>query len=215
VNLGIGCHVFSLEDTRAAYCDRVLSGESRVPAERIRSVDLHAGDLPKLAAGMERAGSAKGWLVDDRSGITASEIIRSVRRHIGENKTRLVMVDYIQLVRGERGQDPLERIGAAMDELANAAKQDGICYLVLAQLNRECEKREQKRPILSDLKSSGSLEERAKCVLLLYRPSVYAEKQKDGVPFSETYAEIIVGKNNQGRTGVAKASFDGETIRIY
>ena len=210
---GIGVHVFSLEDTRSAYCDRVLSGESRVPAERIRSVDFRKGDLAALGAAMNRP-APKQWLVDDRSGISAGEVVRSVRRHLGANQTKLVLVDYVQLLRGEKKQDAFERISEAMNELADAAKRDNMVYLVLAQLNRECEKRDNKRPQLSDLKSSGAIEERAKCVLFLYRPAVYREKQ-NGVDIPESVVEILVHKNNQGRTGISRASWDGETIRMY
>ncbi len=93
--------------------------------------------------------------------------------------------------------------------LANAAKQDRIAYLVLAQLNRDCEKRDDKRPILPDLKAAGGIEEKAKCVVMLYRPHVYDESAPADL------VELIVRKNNQGQTGTATALWDGPTIRMH
>ena len=101
-----------------------------------------------------------------------------------------------------------------MHVLADAALQDRIAYLVLAQLNRDCEKRDNKRPILSDLKQSGAIEERSKCVLMLYRPAVYREVDKAKQPYPESRLEIIVRKNNQGQTGRAIAEWHGPTTRV-
>jgi replicative DNA helicase len=79
----------------------------------------------------------------------------------------------------------------------------------MAQLNRECEKRDDKRPLLSDLKASGAIEERAKCVVMLYRPAVYDEAAPRDV------VELLIRKNNQGQTGIAFARWAGETIRMH
>lgn len=206
---GIGAHVFSLEDTRDAYCDRVLSSESLVPAERLRQVSLTVGDLGQLRWSLENFPHERPWIVDDRSGISAEEIVRSVRRSLGKNRTQLVVVDYIQLLRGQPRATREEVISHAMHVLADAAKQDRIAYLVLAQLNRECERRDDKRPLLSDLKQAGTIEERAKCVIALYRPCVYDESEPADL------VELLIRKNNQGRTGTATARWDGETIRMY
>lgn len=205
---GIGCHVFSLEDTREAYTDRILSGESGVPVENMRQVQFANGDLARIRDAANTLGSGRPWLVDDRSGVTADEIVRSVRRNLSRNKTQLVVVDYIQLLGGPRGLKFDETITHNMQVLADAAKQDRISYLVLSQLNRECEKRDNKRPMLSDLKQSGSIEERAKCVLFLFREHVYDANK------SAKEIEIIVAKNNQGQTGFCKANWDGPTVRV-
>ncbi len=212
---GVGCHVFSLEDTRSAYCDRVIAGEAGVSAEAIRAIDLSADDRGRVSWAMGNFRKDTPWLVEDRSGISADEIVRTVRRKLRENQTRLVVVDYVQLLRAprdvKRGE---EAITYAMNVLADAAKQDGIAYLVLAQLNRECEKRDNKRPQLQDLRGAGAIEERAKAVFFLYRPSVYGERGDNGEPIPEDVMEILVAKNNQGRTGKAMASWDGRTMRI-
>lgn len=216
-NAGVGVHVFSLEDTRDAYLDRVISGASGVAATDIRTLDLDAARLGRmnwaLAGAFERE---LPWLVEDRTGITADEVVRSVRRRLRDNGTQLVVVDYVQLLKPPRGtRAGEEAVTHSMNVLADAAKQDGICYLVLAQLNRDCEKRDNKRPQLSDLKQAGTIEERAKCVAFLYRPAMYSERDERGEAIGEDVIEVIVAKNNQGRTGTAFAQWDGATARVF
>jgi replicative DNA helicase len=212
----VGCHIFSLEDTRAAYCDRVIAGESNVAAESLRTLELSAEQRGRVGHALGSFRKDTPWLVEDRSGISADEIVRSVRRKSRENKTQLVVVDYIQLLRPPRDvRRGEEAITHAMNVLADAAKQDGIAYLVLAQLNRECEKRDNKRPQLSDLRGAGAIEERAKAVFFLYRPAVYGElDRRCNQPIGDDVMEILIAKNNQGRTGKALATWDGRTMRI-
>lgn len=227
---GFGVHLFSLEDTEEAYADRTLSRASSVAAETMRNADLTGKQCGDLALAI---GKLKGrrWLVDSRSGITADEIVRSVRRHRRANGTNVVIVDYVQLVKPsqrERGQSTHESLTAIVTEFANAAKLDRMAYVVMSQLNREIEKRADKRPQLSDLRESGSLEERAKCVIGIYRGSVYGKPVK-GVDWSpeweghshspsesefERQVQLCVLKNSNGRTGQVWAAWNGPTTRI-
>lgn len=219
--LGCGTHVFSMEDTRAAYTDRAMSRKSGVSAERIRSMSLNRGELDSIDRMSRELRKRGGWLVDDRSGLTAEEVVRSVRRNRKRNQTQLVVVDYLQLLRMPPFAKRHEALTDAMQTFANAAKQDRIAYVILSQLNRQCESRDDKRPLLSDLKDSGGIEERSKCILFVYRPSVYRERypkkewEKEGELIPESVMEIIIRKNNQGATGKVVVSFDPETIRIY
>lgn len=217
--LGLGVHVFSLEDTRTAYTDRAVSRESGVPAESIRTCGLGRGDLGAIEKASQSLLERSGWLVDDRSGISAEELVRSVRRELRRNATQVVVVDYVQLIVAppgfDRPGDKTRVVNHAMDVLADAAKQDNLAYLALAQLNRDCEKRDNKRPILADLKQSGTIEERSKAVLMLYRPFMYREKDPEtGCPFPEDHLEILIRKNNHGRMGKAIATWHGPTTRI-
>lgn len=227
---GFGVHLFSLEDTEEAYADRTIARTSQVPAENLRNASITRGDAPRIA---EAVGKLKGrrWLVDGRSGVSATEIVRSVRRHARSNATNVVIVDYVQLVspdQAHRRASTHEAITATVTELANAAKHDRMAYVVMSQLNREIEKRQDKRPQLSDLRESGSLEERAKCVIGLYRGAYYGKAVKgvdwdagwqghDYQPSSDEHARQIqlhVLKNSNGRTGVAWGHWDGPTTRI-
>jgi len=224
---GFGVHVFSLEDTEESYADRVLSRTSKVPAELLRNSLL---DKHQCAAMSGAISGIRGrrWLVDGRSGITADEIVRSVRRHRRANATNVVIVDYVQLVKGAPRVQRHEQLTEIVTTLADAAKQDRLAYVVMSQLNRGLEQRQDKRPQLSDLRESGSLEERAKCVLGLYRGSYYGEPTKgvdyhpdwlehDSPPRPDRWAaeaQICVLKNSNGRTGTVWARWDGATTRI-
>lgn len=204
---GAGVHIFSLEDPREKYADRVLSLSSRVSTSKIGACDLTVGDLGQLRNGAEKACARRGWLVDDRSGISAQEIVRSVRRNLGRNQTQLVVVDYINLIKREVGQSKREAIDDAVNVFGDAAKQDRIAYLVLAQLNRGVEQREGGgRPKMSDLKECGTLEERAKAILMLHNP--------DGSTGGSRQIEIIVRKNSNGETGIVKAWMEAAQMQI-
>jgi replicative DNA helicase len=191
----------------------------------MRNADLNRGDVESLSKTLRDLGRRKGWLLDSRSGISADEIIRSVRRRKRENGTKIVIVDYVQLVKKPKGAGPHEALTEIVTAFSDAAKQDGLAYVVMSQLNRELEKRTDKRPQLSDLRESGSLEERAKCVVGVYRGSVYGKPQKnvDWDPSKEreptdeefkTTAQLIVLKNSNGRTGLVKAHWHGPTTRM-
>jgi replicative DNA helicase len=183
---------------------------------------------------MRKLGQRNSWLFDDRSGITADEIVRSVRRRKKDNRTKVVIVDYIQLVRKPHPRmSSHEALGETITTLADAAKQDGIAYVVMSQLNRELEKRDDKRPLLADLRESGSLEERSKCVVALYRGCVYGEPKRD-IDFDcecpqntkshyckppsesefESRVELHILKNSNGRTGKVTAHWHGPTTRM-
>lgn len=221
---GVGCHVFSLEDTESAYADRAMARTCGVSAESIRNCDLNAGDVANMKARMPSIAKRKHWLLDDRSGVSAAEIVRSVRRHKKPNGTRVAIVDYVQLVaKPDRRMNAHEAISENVSTFADAAKQDGIAYVVMSQLNREIEKREDKRPQLSDLRESGSLEERAKCVVGVYRGAVYGHSPKKGIDFQvappssddfERQVQLLVLKNSNGRTGRVFATWHGATMRI-
>lgn len=226
---GFGVHLFSLEDTEEAYADRTISRTSGVPAEDMRNAKLTRGQCSEIAAAMYKL-RGRRWLIDGRSGITADEVVRSVRRHRKANDTRVVLVDYIQLVKRPQRMSPHEALGEIMTTLADAAKQDRLAYVVMSQLNRSLESRPDKRPQLSDLRESGSLEERAKCVIGLYRGSVYGDPvegidwdpkssrlERRYKPTPEQHAaqvQLNVLKNSNGRTGHVWATWNGQTTRI-
>lgn len=222
---GFGIHLFSLEDTEQAYADRAMSRTSQVPAENLRNAALSTMQMHDVGNAMRALRQRKGWLVDSRSGITADEIVRSVRRHARDNGTRVVIVDYVQLVKRAKGASAHEALSDIVTTFADAAKQDGVAYVVMSQLNRELEKRTDKRPQLSDIRESGSLEERAKCVVAIYRGAAYGEAPKKGIDYRDTdpppshdefqrQVQLIVLKNSNGRTGAIRAHWDGPTTRM-
>lgn len=222
---GFGVHLFSLEDTEESYVDRVLSRASKVPAETLRNCSLNRGQMADVHAVTKGIKARKHWLVDGRSGITADEIVREVRRRKRDIGTKVVIVDYIQLVKKPKNASTHEALTEIVTAFSDAAKQDKVAYLVMSQLNREIEKREDKRPLMSDLRESGSLEERAKCIVGLYRGSEYGDKPKKGVdyadgqsaPSSEEFkrqVQLLILKNSNGRTGRVMADWNGQLTRI-
>jgi replicative DNA helicase len=225
---GFGVHLFSLEDTEEAYSDRTIARTSGVPADRLRNAALERQDIRDVTVAISKL-RGRRWIVDGRSGITAEEIVRSVRRHKRANATNVVIVDYVQLVtKPHPRMTTHEALSEIVTTLADAAKQDRMAYVVMSQLNRGVEQRTDKRPQLSDLRESGSLEERAKCVIGLYRGSMYGKPVK-GIDWDEKWeghdwapsddehkkqAQVLVLKNSNGRTGVAWAEWNGPTTRL-
>ncbi|WP_343711890.1 replicative DNA helicase [Inquilinus sp.] len=165
--------------------------------------------------------------IDDASGLTVDQLHRRVRRLQQTGPVDLVCVDYLQLMRDQRhrgSRDPnrVQEVSAISEGLKAAAKDLQVPILALSQLSRALESRQDKRPLLSDLRESGSLEQDADIVAFLYREEVYAAQQQpadtEGESFTEwmaradrvkNLAEIIVAKNRWGETGVAKVRFDG------
>lgn len=224
---GIGVHVFSLEDTRDSYCDRVVARASQVSAESLRRRELTRGEMDEVKAGVSSLRRRSGWYVDDRSGIGADEIVRSVRRQRKANNTQVVIVDYLQLIKRNRdAQSVHESIGMNLNILADAAKQDAMAYIVMSQLNRGVESREDKRPSISDMRESGTIEERAKCVIGLYRGAAYGPAKvgvdchENGNVFRpdehEHKIQLMVLKNSNGKSPARViANWHGPTTRIW
>lgn len=226
---GHGVHVFSLEDSDAAYADRSLATGARVPTTRIRTAQLQRGDMLGLMRRAADLGRRKRWRYQKGSSMSAEAVVREVRRIRKENDTRLVIVDYVQLLdKPRRYQSENYALDHIMKVLAAAAKADDLAYLVLCQLNRDCEKREDKRPRASDLRDSGSLEQISKCVLGLYRGSVYGPPHH-GIDYNdsdpddpcprddewERRLEILILKQNHGPLGTVVCGWDGPCTRIY
>jgi replicative DNA helicase len=234
---GMGVHVFSLEDAWTAYADRVLSRNSAVPAQKIRQGDLTNLEIGELFGAQGKAHAwSRRWRIDNRAEVTASDIVRTVRRHRRELETKLVVVDYAHLVkkltrRGMRDEEALDEI---VTTFARAAKDDDLAYLVLAQLNRKCEERPDKRPMLSDLRGSGAFEERCKVMVGQYRGVYYGGDPRRGVDYDcdcptaithctahaptheqwEQQVQLLLLKNNNGETGRIWAHWNGPTMEI-
>jgi replicative DNA helicase len=228
---GHGVHVFSLEDPRKMYMNRAISRRSRVPIQRIATGELRRGDLPEFTkANYDLTRTKRPWKVDDRSGLSSEDIVRSVRRHRKSLDTKVVIVDYLQLLKRNArslAKSRHEQISESLHELADAAKNDGMAYVVGSQLNRDLEKRDDKRPQESDLRESGTIEERAKCIVALYRGCRYYQTPRDGIDldaegktqslrdFTRTVQALIL-KNSQGAAPERiVAGWDGETARVW
>jgi replicative DNA helicase len=201
---------FSLEMSQIEITQRVLCSEARVDATRVRNGKLNENDWEKIGHAVGRLAEAPIW-IDDNPNVTVMEIrskARKLKSQIGD--LGLVVVDYVQLMTGrtsaENRQVEVAEISRGLKILAREIETPVVA---LAQLNRGLEQRADKRPMLSDLRESGSLEQDADVVLFLYRDEIYNRESTDlGI------AEVIVAKHRSGPTGLVRLAFLGQYTRF-
>lgn len=198
VSLRQGVHVLfkSLEMPTAELSMRILSAESRVPEADIKAGNLHQHDMDKIMEAIERINDG-AMTIDDATGLTLPGLVATTRRSCRVVSTGLVIVDYLQLMEANRRiVNRQEQVSELSRGLKLLAKEMGVPVVVAAQLNRGPEGRTDKRPQLSDLRESGSLEQDADVVILVHRPEFYDENDRPGE------ADLIVAKNRGGPSGV-------------
>jgi replicative DNA helicase len=200
--------VFSLEMSKESLVQRLLTSEGRVDAQRLRKGMLHNDDFPRLARAAGILSTAPIW-IDDTPGITLLEIRSKARRLKADNNIGMVIVDYLQLIQGpsdsESRQQEISQISRSLKALAKELK---VPVLALSQLSRAPEQRAgDHRPQLSDLRESGAIEQDADLVMFIYRQEMYdGPTDKDGNSI-EGRAEIIIGKQRNGPTGIVNLYF--------
>ncbi|MBQ0916906.1 replicative DNA helicase [Hydrogenophaga aromaticivorans] len=198
---------FSTEQSGLQLAYRKVASASRVPATDLRRGTLAGGDFDRVIDGARRVGDTNLW-IDEQSEITLPEIRAKSRVFAQKHAKPLIVVDYLQRIAAHRQADPRVIIGEISTGLKNLAKELGAPVIALAQLNRELEKRANKRPMMSDLGESGKIEQDADIILFIYRDEVYnADTKEPGI------TEVIAGKNRDGQVGVRKLAFDGRTLR--
>jgi len=202
---GVPTMFISLEMTRAELTTRLLAARSPLTLSELRNRNLTPEQWEHIEETSERLHiTALPLFIEDRPALILSELMVEVKRLVDTAGVRLVVIDYIQLIRlGGRQQDRYQEVTEVSRALKIAAMEMGITIVALAQLNRGLEARRDKRPGLADLRESGSLEQDADSVMMLYRDSIY----NDTTP--EVEAEIIIRKNRHGRTGTAHLDWHG------
>jgi replicative DNA helicase len=196
--MGGGIHVFSPEDKRGAYVRRQIADDADLDLGRLTSMSIDRIEWARTIDACDGLMHRDRWLIDDQRSISIADIALKVKRRRKENQTKLVVIDYAQLLAGERGVRYESREHATSEIAKKAARLAGdedVTVLLLSQLNRDSEKREDKRPTLADLRGSGELEQAADVVLMLHRPEWYLEKQRDsGNANVERQLELWRGK---------------------
>jgi replicative DNA helicase len=195
--------IFSLEMSKEQLVQRLISQTTRIPAQALRSGNVKAEDWPKLVRGVAEVSRAPIW-IDDTAGVTLMEIRAKVRRLAsqlniaGELPLSLVVVDYLQLMvgQGNRAENRQQEIAEISRGLKVLARDLDVPVLAIAQLSRAVEARHDKRPLLSDLRDSGAIEQDADMVMFLYRDEYYNSESDD-----KGIAEVIVGKHRNGPSG--------------
>nr|ART89679.1 replicative DNA helicase [uncultured bacterium] len=207
---------FSLEMTRTELGMRFISSVGEIPLHQIKNKRMSADDdWLRLVDAVETIGSAP-LRIDDAAGISVGEIRSRARRFARDFKDQvaLVVVDHLHII-SESGSNNNDNKASRMADISKGlkalAKELGCPVLTLAQLNRKVEDRTDKRPVMSDLRESGAIEQDADLIMLLYRDEYYSKDacKEPGV------AEIIIGKQRNGPTGTVKLGFAGELTKFY
>lgn len=202
VQASVPAAIFSLEMSKEQLALRMLCSEAKVDAHRLRGGFLGEADWPKLTRAAGSLSEAP-LFIDDTPGISALEMRAKARRLKLEHKLGLVIVDYLQLMRGRASVDSREQeISDISRSLKALAKELAIPVIALSQLNRRVEERGDKRPQLSDLRESGAIEQDADVILFLYRDEVYNKTEEN-----RGKAEIIIGKQRNGPTDKVDLTF--------
>jgi replicative DNA helicase len=200
---GAGVLFVSLEMNRVELGMRLLSARARVDGWRLKNPGALTHE-DRLALGMA-SGALRGsrLFIDDTPMRTVTQIAANARRTKARHGLGLVVVDYIQLIDGQRqkGESRQEEVARISRRLKALARELKVPVIALAQLNRESEKRDDRKPRLSDLRESGAIEQDADIVLLLHRPEYYDPNDRPGE------ADLIVAKNRNGATGTVKLVF--------
>ena len=201
--------IFSLEMGRTEITMRMLSAEARVPLHHMRGGTMTDQDWDRIARAMGSVSNAP-LFIDDSPNMTMMEIRAKCRRLKQRNQLRLVVLDYLQLMSsGKRVESRQVEVSEFSRSLKLLAKELDVPVVALSQLNRGPEQRTDKRPMLSDLRESGSLEQDADMVILLHREDAY---EKESPRAGE--ADFIVAKHRNGPTGTVTVAFQGHYSRF-
>jgi replicative DNA helicase len=206
-----GVAIFSLEMSKEALVQRMLTAEARVDSQLVRRGMLRDFDFTKLARAAGVLQQCPVW-IDDTPALTLLEMRSKARRLKAENDVRLIVVDYLQLMRSpEYSDNRVQEISDISRSLKGLAKELGIPVVALSQLSRASEQRGgERKPILSDLRDSGAIEQDADVVMFIHRPEYYdrEDESKRGL------AEIMLAKHRNGPTGDVHLRFNREYTRF-
>lgn len=211
--------IFSLEMSKSQIAQRLLCSVAQVNHHLVRTGMLKPPDWEKIIEAISRLSNAPIY-IDDTPAITVLEMRAKARRLMSEVDLGLIIIDYLQLIRFEgRAENRNQEISAIARSLKALARELNVPIIVLSQLSRRVEMREDKRPMLSDLRDSGSIEAEADVVMLIYRPSIYEKKEKSGKEDLEKEleesreiiepetVELIIAKQRSGPTRTIQLLF--------
>ena len=211
--------IFSLEMSATQLTQRMLCSFAEVDAQRIKTGNMQQKDLDKLAAAMNDFSQAKIY-IDDTGGCTLTDIRTKCRRLKSQEKDLgLVVIDYLQLIDSVGNEDRQQQISAISRGLKILAKDLNVPVIALSQLSRAVESRNDKRPMLSDLRESGSIEQDADIVMFIYRADYYAkaedsEEEESIKASSKGLSEIIVAKHRNGPVDTVKLLFQSNITKF-
>jgi replicative DNA helicase len=217
---------FSLEMSAEQLAARILSEAAEVPSEQIRRGDMTEGEFRRFVEAA-KALEACPLYIDDTPALPISQVAARARRLKRTHGLDLLIVDYLQLLKGSSKDNRVQEVSEITQGLKAIAKELNIPVIALSQLSRQVENREDKRPQLSDLRESGSIEQDADVVMFVFREEYYREREKPGDHELEKMAqwqalmesvhgkaEVIIGKQRHGPIGTVELSFEGRFTRF-
>ncbi|MBP3966868.1 MULTISPECIES: replicative DNA helicase [Paenibacillus] len=195
--------IFSLEMSAAQLVQRMICAESNVDAGRLRTGYLEGDDWEKLTMAIGSLSEAQIY-IDDTPGITVSDIRAKCRRLKKERGLGMILIDYLQLIqgRGKAGENRQQEVSEISRTLKQIARELEVPVIALSQLSRGVEQRQDKRPMMSDLRESGSIEQDADIVAFLYRDDYYDKESE-----KKNIIEIIIAKQRNGPVGTVELAF--------
>lgn len=206
--------IFSLEMTEGELMNRILSHESGVPLYRISHGKTDVDDIKLLHSAGNKIKKAPLY-IDDTASISVAEIKAKARTQQGKHGLGLIIIDYLQLIKPLNTKELREiQISTISRSLKSLAKELEIPIIALAQLSRKVEERDDKKPILSDLRESGAIEQDADIILFLTRPEYYVPKNQPVPPEIQGIAELTLAKNRNGRCDEYPIIFDGTLTKF-
>ena len=201
--------VFSMEMPGEQLAMRMMSSLGRVDQQRVRTGQLEDEDWPRLTSAVKLL-QERRLFIDDTPSLTPAELRARCRRIAREHKLNLVIVDYLQLMQVPgTSENRATEISEISRSLKAMAKELEVPVIALSQLNRSLEQRNNKRPLMSDLRESGAIEQDADIIVFIYRDEVYDDESPD-----KGVAEIIIGKQRNGPIGMTKLAFLGQYTRF-
>ena len=210
LNTGMPVAVFSMEMGAAQLAMRMIGSVGRLDQHKLRTGRLAADDWDKLSTALGRLNEAP-ILIDETPALNAIEVRSRARRLMKQyGKLGLVIVDYLQLMQATtQGENRATEISEISRSMKSLAKELSVPVVALSQLNRSLEQRPNKRPVMSDLRESGAIEQDADVIVFIYRDEVYNPESQD-----KGTAEIIIGKQRNGPIGTVRLTFLGEYTRF-
>ena len=203
--------IFSLEMSKEQLVNRLFSLESQVDAQSLRTGNMKDSDWEKLIEGAGVIGQSK-LIIDDTPGISISELRSKCRKYKLEHGLDIIIIDYLQLMTGSVGKSSESRQQEVSDisrQLKGLARELNVPVVSLSQLSRAVESRPDKRPMLSDLRESGAIEQDADVVMFIYRDEYYNKDSE-----FKKQAEIIIAKQRNGPVGTVNLAWLGEYTKF-
>lgn len=210
--------IFSLEMSKQQLMQRMLCSEAEVDTQRLKTGNMQSKDWEKLANAMNEFSQAPIY-IDDTSGCTITDLRAKCRRlKMKEKNLGLIVIDYLQLMEGSGREDRMQQISAISRGLKILARELDVPVIALSQLSRAVESRTDKRPMLSDLRESGAIEQDADIVMFIYRDDYYKKVEEEGEEAAAKSAngesEIIIAKHRNGPVGNVKLLFQGNITKF-